>query len=358
MDPTVSNPDGWDDGVDSWRETENQGAQAQLTAGFGNAQLTAGMDWADYDIEASWNPSNTSYENLAGFLLGKVKLIQERLILSAGLRYDTYEVEVIAPAGNTEDDTHFTPNAGISFLLTDMIKLRAGYSQAFVMPSADHMAADYSTFGTNYVGNPDISPETSETWEGGVDLFYRSLSSSLTYFYTDFEDKIERVTLPNGDRSWDNLGKAKIAGFEGNLSFDIGDFFGWNFEVRPFVGFTFLTDYEDRETGDDLLETSDMTASYGVMVSDFKGFNARLNFAYYGKKTITDYESGWPYQDIKADDFTIADFTISKKLLSSARCGSLTLDTAINNLFDKDYAFVKGYPMPGRSFYVGLRYDF
>jgi len=357
-DPTGSNPDGWDDGILSERETKNQGAQAQLTARLGITQITGGFDWADYDIEATWNPQKTSYENLAGFLLGKVNLMEERLVLSAGLRYDTYEVEVVEPAGKTADDTNLTPNIGVSFLLTDYLKLRAGYSEAFVMPGADQMAADYNVWGTNYVGNPDLSPETSKTYEGGIDFFYKSLAGALTYFNTDFKDKIESVTRANGDRSWDNLGEAKISGFEGDLCFDIGQYFGWGFEIRPYAGFTYLTDYEDKVTGNDLLETSDLTASYGIAVSDYNGFTTRLNFAYYGEKTITDYESGWPYQDIKADSFTVADFTISKVLFSTDTSGRLTLDTGVNNLFDKDYEYVKGYPMPGRNFYLGLRYDY
>ena len=36
----------------------------------------------------------------------------------------------------------------------------------------------------------------------------------------------------------------------------------------------------------------------------------------------------------------------------------MTLDTGINNLFDKEYEYVKGYPMPGRNFYVGIRYNY
>jgi len=357
-DPTGSNPDGWDDRISSEQETDTQGAQAQLTARLGITQVTFGVDWADYSTESSWNPKKSSYENLAGFLLGKVKLLEERMVLSAGLRHDSYEVEMIDPAGNTADDTNLTPNVGLSYLLTDYLKLRAGYSEAFVMPGADQMAADYTIFGTSYVGNPNLSPEKSKTYEGGIDVFYQSLKGSLTYFSTDFKDKIESVTRANGDRSWDNLGQAKISGFEGDIGFDIGQYFGWSFEIRPYAGFTYLTDYEDEETGKDLLETSDLTASYGISFSDFNGFTSRLNFAYYGEKTITDYESGWPYQEIKAGSFTVVDFTLSKVLFSTKARGGMTLDTGINNLFDKEYAYVKGYPMPGRNFYVGLRYDY
>lgn len=357
-DPTASNPDGYDNGIPSEQETDSQGAQGQLTTRLGIAQFTGGFDWADYRMESTFNPKKSSYENLAGFLLGKMTILNERLTLSGGLRYDRYEVEMINPAGKTADDTHLTPNLGLSFLLTDYLKLRIGYSQAFVMPSADHMAADYTTWGKTYVGNPDLSPETSVTYEGGVDIFYQSLSGSLTCFSTDFKDKIESITRANGDQSWDNLGKAKISGFEGNMGVDIGQFLGWGFEIKPYVGFTYLTNYEDETTGKDLLETSNMTASYGISVSDLNGFTARLNFAYYGEKTITDYESGWPYQDITVDGFTVADLTLSKVLFSTVNKGGLTVNTGINNVFDREYEYVKGYPMPGRNFYVGLRYDY
>lgn len=358
VDPTDSNPDGWDNGIPSERKTDSQGVQAQVSMSFGQAQVTTGFDWVDYDVEASWNPEKTSYENPAGFLLGKLKLFEEQLILSAGLRYDTYEVKVIEPAGNTADDSNLTSNIGAAYLLADCLKFRAGYSEAFVMPGADQMAADYTVWGTHYVGNPNLSPEQSKTYEGGIDFFYRSLSSSITYFDTDFKDKIESVTRSNGDKSWDNVGKASISGFEGDLSFDIGDYFGWDFELKPYAGFIYLLEYKDGVTGDDLLETSGLTASYGISVSDFNGFSARLNFAYIGEKTITDYESGSPYQNIKVQAFTVADFSMTKVLFSSEQKGSLALNAGINNLFNKKYEYVKGYPMPETSFYISMKYNF
>jgi vitamin B12 transporter len=83
-----------------------------------------------------------------------------------------------------------------------------------------------------------------------------------------------------------------------------------------------------------------------------------LNFAYTGKQWITDYESGWPYQVIEKGSFTLANFTVSKKIINSKRYGGITIRGEIQNLFDKDYEYVQGYPMPGISFYLGLRYDY
>lgn len=358
-DPTASNPSGWDDGVDYWRKTETKGLQGQIAGKFGTTQITTGFDWLDYEIEKSaYDPTQLTYENLAGFLLGKIKLFDDRLVLSAGGRYDKYEVAVVAPPGNTEEDNNFTPNAGLSFLLTDQIKLRAGYAGAFVMPSADHLAANYTSGANQYIGNPNLTPEKSETYEGGVDFSWPSITASLTYFHTDFKDWIGTDRSTSGIVTWVNEGEALLQGFEGNFSCDIGAFLDIDFEIRPFIGFTYLTEYENRDTGEKLLETHDLTASYGLILSSWNGFSARLNIAYFGEKTITDYESGWPYQVIEVEDFTVADLSISKILYSSDSRGKLTLNAAARNLFDEEYQFVKGYPMPERNFYLGLRYDY
>jgi len=45
---------------------------------------------------------------------------------------------------------------------------------------------------------------------------------------------------------------------------------------------------------------------------------------------------------------------VSKRVFRSEKIGAFTLRGEARNLFDEDYAYVQGYPMPGRSFFVGL----
>ena len=358
-DPVASNPSGWDDDEPYEKETDQQGAQGQFTANLGNYLITAGIDWIEYDIETTpYAPNEYNFDNPACYLLGKAKFFDRRFILSAGLRYDEYEVEVSEPEGNTESNENLSARLGMAYLITDYLKLRANYGEAFKMPDAMEMAGNTESSYGRTVGNPDLDPETSKTYEIGIDLSYTSFNSSLTYFYTDFKDKIQGCTLDNGDSSWENLGDATISGFEAEFSYDFGSLFNWKLEVKPYVNFTYLTEYEDEEEKEELQYTPEMTASYGISISDYDGFSTRLNFAYAGENDITDYESGWPYKDMEADDFTVADFMISKRIIKTERYGGLTLRGEIKNLFDKDYEYVKGYPMPGRSFFLGLRYDF
>lgn len=356
VDPTDSNPDGWDDGIASERITKNQGAQGQVSADFGHTRATIGVDWVNYDVEATWTPMESEYDNAAGFILGKSILFDERFAVSAGARYDIYEVTVKEGQGTKEDDSHFTPNIGLSYLLTDTLKLRATYGEAFVMPGADQKAADYYIWGSHYVGNPELTPEKSKTIDGGLDFSNAGLFASLTYFYTDFEDKIEPVTRPNGDRSWDNLGSATISGFEGELNFDIGVLNNWDFELRPYGRFSYLTEYKDEDNNENLKYTPEWTASMGITWSGWQGFSSNLNISYSGEQTVTDYENG-TYADVRLGSATVANLSISKILVESEKWGVLSLKTDVLNLFNTDYQYVQGYPMPGRSFFVGLRYD-
>ena len=355
--PIASNPDGWDDGIPDKLSVDYKGIQAQFSYNQKYLLLTAGFDWVNYKTEDSkYSPKNTEYDNPAGFLLAKARLFDERLIITGGVRYDEYEVDMKSE-GKKERADHTSPRVGAAYLLTDWLKLRANYGEAFRMPTAQQLAGDMMMWFTHYVGNPNLKPEKSETYEGGLDLSYASFNAGLTYFHTDFKDKIESYTKPNWDISYRNLGKAEIEGFEGELSYNIGSLFSWDYQVKPYVSFTYLTKYKDKEANEDLKYTSDLHVSYGITVSDFSGFSANLNLAYTGKQNITDYEGG-TYATVTQGSFTVANLTISKKILSSEKYGGVTLRGEIQNLFDKDYEYVQGYPMPGRMFFLGLRYDF
>ncbi len=358
FDPTASNPDAWDDGFPQKVTVDHEGVQAQVSYNQQYLLVTAGFDWMNYETkDDTYSPKNTEYDNPAYFLLAKTRLFDQKLFISGGVRHDKYEVDMKSE-GNTESDDHISPRVGAAYLLTDYLKLRANYGEAFRMPTAKQLAADYVDWGIHYVGNPNLDPEKSKAYEGGIDLSYASFNSSLTYFYTDFKDKI---ASDGGwpDTTYVNIGKSEIEGVEGEFSCDIGTLFDWNFELKPYASFGYLTKYKDKETDEDLKYTSDLHVSYGITISDFEGLSANLNLAYTGEQTIEDFESGlWPAPAVEKGGFTVANLVISKKLLDYENYGGITLRGEIQNLLDKDYEYVKGYPMPGRSLFLGLRYDY
>jgi vitamin B12 transporter len=358
IDPILSNPSGWNDGTASENKTDQQGAQIQLTGDIGPATLTAGFDWLDYEVENSWTPKTTTYSNPALFLLTRASFFGDQLSANIGLRYDWYDVEVKEAAGRSGDDNHFTPQIGVAWMLSNTLKLRAQYGEAFMIPSADQMAADFTSFGRRVVGNANLDPEQSSTWEGGIDYNQNGLSGSFTWFYTDFEDKIVTDFLIDGSSTWKNLGEATISGIEAEIAYDLGMPLGWAWEVRPYLNLTILTKYEDDTTGKDLQYISGSNYSAGLVVNNGDTIFCRFNVAYAGSQEIIDYESGFPYQDTTLDSHIVTDLTASWRFYENERMGALTLRGTVQNLFDEDYAYVKGYPMPGRGIYAGLRWDY
>ncbi len=358
-DPVASNPDLWDDGGLSFKsKVEQRGGQAQISGDLGFIRLVSGVDWYDYEVESTFSPNRTSFENLAGFLLAKKLFLEERLIMDAGLRFDHAEVNVTEPAGNKEDNDSLIKSFGIAYLLSEHLKVRAHYGEAFKVPGADQLAADYGVdYGwgpIQYLGNSDLKPESSRTYEVGVEYVDPVFNASLGYFFTKFKDKITQVVIPGG-YSWENSGKSELSGIEAQFKADLVLFEHDELRLQPYLNLTYFDRYRDLDNDRDLMYMNEMNISYGFGINMPFEHSARLNFAYHGRKLINDWESDpWGGQVVETGGFTVVDLSLSKQLFDS-RC---VLSVNVGNLFDKDYAYVKGYPMPGRNYQLNLNYRF
>lgn len=337
-------------------ETDQQGAQGQVTWEGGMLTLTGGVDWLAYDYDTSGTPSHSEYENAAGFLMAKLGLMERRLILNGGIRYDDYDVEIGNNEGGSQSTDNVAGQVGVAFQATKEIKLRAAWGQGFVMPGASQLAGEYTSWGSTYTGNPDLDPEESQTFEGGIDITVYSVFASLTYFYTDYENFIQTVaTGTSSTYTWENIDDGTIAGFEWELAVDLGRQFGWEYMVKPYFKGTWFTEYEDDATGEDLQYIPEATVNYGLTIGEPGTWTANLNFAYYGEENVYSYTT---YQDTVKDDATLVDLTLMHTFLKTETCGRLSVKGEINNLFEEDVEYVPDYPQAGRTFFIGLRWDY
>ena len=347
-DPVASNPGGamfGDDGIPSSRDVDNQGAQAQASYSPGRYRITAGWDWVNYEVDSDYS-GEYEYDNPSYFLLGKAGFLDKSLTLSAGLRFDQYEVED-QDENQDFDDQHATPSFGIAWLPASGLKLRANYSEGFRMPPGN------GVFGSDYYNpNPDLEPEEMQTYEAGLDFAFKNLDTSLTYFHNDFEEMIVSEEIAFWTYQYRNIGEATTSGLEGRLSWDAGPMLNWQWSLVPYGSFVYMTEYEDEKTNEDLPYVSDLTASWGLRVLDNQGFSGDLNFSYTGEQRIT-----YP-EDMQKGGFTVANLSLTQKIADFGELGGLTLRGEVRNLLDKNYSYVEGYPMPGRSFFLEAKYRF
>ncbi|MBN1929189.1 MAG: TonB-dependent receptor [Chlorobiaceae bacterium] len=346
-------------GYESTKDVDQQGAQAQVSWQPGALRLITGFDWLKYELDSTLKPNWASYENPAVFLLGKYSLFDESLILTAGVRYDDYRVKMKASEGESRSADNFAHQAGLAWQVSDFLKFRSSFAQGFRMPSERELAASIPDwYGNLYVGNPDLKPESSDTYEVGMDLSWKGVNGSLTWFSTDYTDMIEARVVDAKTYTYENIGSATVSGIEAELS-KVFSIDGSSWTLEPYAGYTYLLRYRDNKSGDDLLFTPQWNASTGLRVHDGRGFNGAFNLAYTGKTFVQNYETG-SGEVVPKGGFAVANLSASRKFPfedKDINGPGITLKAEINNLFDRDYQYVTGYPMPGRTFVLGLRAD-
>ncbi len=317
---------------------------------------------SNYDTLLPYTP-NLEYDARAVFIQESLDLWDKRVNVIAAARYDYFDVSTKQPETGTIPDfneksehyDHISPKVGVGVKFFDeLVRVRANLGEGFKSPSADQLSADYIHANVHYRGNPDLEPETTLTYEGGVDLSHKFLTAKLGYFHTDYRDKIVQTFIYGGGQTiatWENRGKAEMAGVEVGLEVYVGRVFSLPVELKLWSNMVFNTKREDKETGEDLLYVSDYEVKSGLDVS-YKGLSAQLSHVLIGPQKITNYDV-WPYRTETKDSFEFWDVTARYRFLDRWEAY-----VGVFNLFDNRVEWVRGYPMAERNVRVGLSYTF
>ncbi|MBN1155132.1 TonB-dependent receptor, partial [candidate division KSB1 bacterium] len=108
----------------------------------------------------------------------------------------------------------FTPKFGINYNLTDKMNMMVNYSMAKKEPDAGDWYNRDKGPGTNQPEGVELTAEKVNTAEFGVGYRETNFVVNANAYYTDFSDKIERVTDFLGNSETINAGKAVHKGVE------------------------------------------------------------------------------------------------------------------------------------------------
>lgn len=152
-------------------------------------------------------------QNRAVYLQDQISL-SDQLSATLGVRHD-----------NTDDfDSETTYRVAGRYELTPTSQVRAAYSEGFRAPSLYELYGfTPSNFGTAYRGNENLTPETSENWELGLDQSWNDskIISSVTLFKNDIDDLISTIFFASSDSTSVNINEAEIYGFEADLKVEL-----------------------------------------------------------------------------------------------------------------------------------------
>ncbi|BDR10926.1 TonB-dependent receptor [Comamonas thiooxydans] len=271
-----------------------------------------------------------------------------QFVLTAGMRYDRIVLSPVTDNGipvngKASVDHVVNPRLGVRYHVDDVTSLYASYGTAYLPATNSFKFVQPST---TRVDNPDLKPETSATFEVGVNHRWPSGSLRSSLFQTDYEDKITLATdAGSGLRQWQNIAAVKVVGIELAYQGDLGN--GW----KPYANFSY-TRARDHATpgavGTQSLRVAPRKFNAGLTYAPSSAWAATLNARYVSGLYFNSLsEAQW------ASGYTQVDAKLSAKLPALGHQTEVFF--AVNNLTGKTYeAFNKGEWTDGRTFTVGL----
>lgn len=211
------------------------------------------------------------------------------------------------------------------------VRLRASYGEAFRAPSLGELFFPGS-------GNPDLRPETGETWEVGIEREAGGFRAALTGFATEQRNLIdfEFVTFRNV-----NVGRARSRGIEAELAYERGIWAArWNG--------TYL-DAEDRDTGLPLLRRPRRSGNL-ILTARPGPWTLNLEGRWVGERADVDPVT---FGRSESPSYLRTDVAARWRLT-----GRFSPYARVENAADRDYAEVLGFPSPGRTWIGGVAIEF
>ncbi len=303
------------------------------------------------------------------FLQDNAFLLEDTLVLNAGIRYDSFEADPSSDQGFTTDrkknsNDAVTGKLGAVYHLDDNLSTFAQVSQGFKAPTIEQLYYEYNT-GAEFIPNPDLEAEKSLSYELGLRGQNNIGKFGLTGFITQYKDFIDSQDLdsidPNKDRfTIVNRDEVEISGLEFSSTLLLDESFSAPKGLYAKASVTYM-DSEDKSTGEALESVAPLSSVIGLGYDNHEhqfGTLASLKLATKKDDWADDEQidsAGYGVMDITAYYTPVKDLTVSAGLF---------------NAFDKKYwtyQDVRGkessdnkdyFSQPGRNWGVSVDYQF
>lgn len=316
------------------------------TLPLGDHMVTAGLHYQKEKLHDKGNQLTSDVSRLSRYqwaLFAEDEwFVTDNFSLTTGLRM-------------TRDEnygTHWTPRLYGVWHATDKLSVKGGVSTGFKAPGLRQAVADWGqiTGGGGVpaiiLGNPDLKPEKSVSKELGLVWDNRQgFTSSLTFFHTDFKDKIteQRVctdTAGNptchvvpGDQGYKfisermNVDRAMMRGIEATTTWQLRD------DLRLSANYTYT--YSRQKTGEfsgqplNKMPKHMANATFDWDINERAGWWTRVNF----RGRTSDYLSRTA-MDKGTPSYTFVDTGLNYRVNKNVELG-----VGIYNIFDKRVSY-------------------
>ncbi|WP_018146730.1 TonB-dependent hemoglobin/transferrin/lactoferrin family receptor [Henriciella marina] len=377
---------------------------SRFTLGQSENTITIGVDWYedeqvgtdDQTVTGTRNGVPDGMSEFTGVFAQLESVIATQfgeLLIVPGVRFDEFESSSSVSVGQTNSDDAVSPRFAASFEPAGATWFRAfgSYSEGFRAPSVNELYLDGVHFSVphpilfnpargsfvfvnnNFIPNPDLVPEKTETVEFGAGIDFRDvwtsrdrLQGKLSYFETDAQDLINLSVdfaydptcfappafqpCTAGTTNSANVDSAQIEGWEGELRYDSERFFS--------QATLSIIEGTDNSDGSDLgsLTADRLALNFGVKMPEWNSrIGSRIQIADDFERREADGAGGFTIAE-QRDGYVVVDLYAS---WSPSFAENVRLDVGIDNIFEHDYDRVfEGVSEPGRNFKAALSWQF
>lgn len=201
---------------------DNIDAGNHSASDYFNSELQYNFSWQDhlfvvgasagYSVVASNIFGDRSGNNLSVFIQDQYSL-NEKWLLSAGLRYDYFEIDKL------ETRQQISPKTGLVFKPGESTAVRMSAGTGFRAPSMAEAFTSTTAGGFLVEPNENLKPESSYSLEAGLNqILGPSAAADVALFYNRYRDMIEGGLTPAGKIQFANITNAEIKGIELDLN--------------------------------------------------------------------------------------------------------------------------------------------
>ena len=313
----------------------------------------------------------TGFTRIGLFLTDEIALGRNRdggdlLTLYPALRFDHYDLSpqddpLLDVDSAQQDGSRVSPKFGAVLAPAGWLRVFGNYAQGFKAPEPGEVNQFFSNLAFGYTSrpNPDLGPERSESFEGGVRFVGEGAQLEVTGFSGTYKDFISQEVVGGSFTPRDpavyqfiNLGRVEIDGFEVKGDAELPFGLTGRFALSYAKG-----DQIDPDGTRRPLSTVDPLKIVGGMgYSDPAGrFGGQVIATYSARKSAGRTDGVCTAACYRPDSFVILDATAHLRLAEG-----VTLRAGIFNIFDEKYAWwsdVRGLnaaQVPGTAGYVPL----
>ncbi|MFK7841900.1 MAG: TonB-dependent hemoglobin/transferrin/lactoferrin family receptor [Sphingorhabdus sp.] len=315
---------------------------------------------------------------LGGFYLGDaIEIADGTFTLYPAIRYDFYDLNPTSdpllpnflPSG--QDGSKLSPKLGAVARFGD-VRLFANYARGFRAPTPSQVNNFFENlaFGYTSAANPDLGPETSDSFEAGIRYATDEISLILTAYTADYSDFISQEQVGGSFTPGDpaifqfvNLDDVSVKGVEAKASYEAAN----GFRARFAIAFADGTVNSPNSPAASLSTIDPLNAILGVGYREPTGaFGGEVILSYNARKEANETLGVCTAACFRPQESAIIDATAFVRVTEYAK-----IRAGIFNITNKKYALwsdVRGlaatstitdaFTQPGRNASVSLSLSF